>query len=104
MGYSTENSVWWGHSIGATMVSGHLNYLLQNSSLGHTPRAMVMTASASQYCYAFAPIEMKKLQSTPLWSHCAPGFGLFATNCCPAGDRAVLLRAPKRVRCQTKTH
>ena len=50
LGYSPKTSVWWGYSVGAAMVSGHLNYVLQHSVAEHVPAALVLEATGGQYC------------------------------------------------------
>ena len=40
------------------MVSGHLNFLLQETqknTSSHLPAAMVLESNGGQYCYAFRP-------------------------------------------------
>ena len=84
LGYSVGRSAWWGYSIGAAEVSQHLNYRLQRRMA--PPAALVLEATGGQYCYAFAPDQLKRLQAdTPYWKQCVPGAGLFASNCCPQG-------------------
>ena len=71
-------------TIGAAEVSQHLNYRLQRRMA--PPAALVLEATGGQYCYAFAPDQLKRLQAdTPYWKQCVPGAGLFASNCCPQG-------------------
>ena len=53
LGYSANQSVWWGYSEGAAMASNHLNFLLQRNRSAHLPKAMVMESNGGQYCYAF---------------------------------------------------
>jgi hypothetical protein len=82
LGYSANESVWWGYSEGAAMVSQHLNYLLKRA-VAHLPMAMVLEATGGQYCFAFSTLGMPLLHSTQYWRQCSRDMWS-SRNCCPS--------------------
>jgi hypothetical protein len=98
LGYDPDQSVWWGYSEGGVMLSAHLNSIYYINTYNRTgagtagararpagsPKAIVLEATGSQYCYAFTPEDMQtQLSNSSYWRGC-PAQSWPLRNCCPA--------------------